>query len=147
MIFDYQCFLKCISKHFDWCINIIVNNWVAENSDIRKKLDSILRSVTFEERSFFISLFFYFLDPYCNPKCPQNAFCKDKKFRFICQCDQGYEEYKGVCIDVNECRNDNHNCDKHAECHNQEGSFTCTCDLGYKGFFFFASTLPQPFLY
>ena len=36
-------------------------------------------------------------------------------------------------LDIDECRNGNHDCDVNANCTNTVGSHTCTCKEGFTG--------------
>lgn len=57
------------------------------------------------------------------------------RWNVTCQCPKaGYiwESRYGMCVDVNECSNGEHNCDETIEvCLNLPGSFRCICNWGY----------------
>jgi hypothetical protein len=51
-----------------------------------------------------------------------------------CTCKDGFELRSGVCVDIDECANDNGLCDEHAVCTNTPGGRSCgKCPSGYNG--------------
>merc|ERR1711981_259465 len=50
-------------------------------------------------------------------------------------CDDGFFKKNGVCIDIDECKNNKkNNCNKNnGICTNTPGSFTCACKEGFEG--------------
>ncbi len=48
------------------------------------------------------------------------------------ECESGYVESNGECVDVDECAQED-TCDPNAACANTAGSFSCACASGYSG--------------
>jgi len=51
----------------------------------------------------------------------------------VCDCRAGFELVDGVCVDQDECLNENAGCALDAVCINTVGSFRCECLDGYRG--------------
>ncbi|GFN91253.1 fibrillin-1 [Plakobranchus ocellatus] len=56
--------------------------------------------------------------------------CVNLPGSFSCQCDEGYEDSMGTCVDVDECAADFTN-ECNQNCNNTEGNYTCSCNAGY----------------
>ncbi len=67
-----------------------------------------------------------------NPRvCGHNGTCANTVGGFECACASGFAPGpRGVCEDVDECREYGHQCA--FRCHNAVGSFRCVCPYGYE---------------
>lgn len=67
--------------------------------------------------------------------CGVNGDCENGDGLYVCNCDSGYQESGGTCVDINECMTNNGGCDPLAPCMNQIGTArTCgACPDGYTG--------------
>ena len=44
-----------------------------------------------------------------------------------------FHQFYFLCLDIDECTNNNHDCHEKSFCHNTEGSYSCSCKDGYQG--------------
>ena len=52
----------------------------------------------------------------------------------ICECNAGYLDMGGSCVDIDECATDNGGCDSHVACTNTPGGHICgKCPAGFSG--------------
>lgn len=66
-------------------------------------------------------------------QCPDNEQCVSSS-TFDCQCEVGFGRNEtGLCVDTDECLNNENNCHKNADCLNMEGSYKCSCKNGFYG--------------
>lgn len=70
--------------------------------------------------------------PTCEEDCTENASCVVEDTSAICACDEGFEADGDVCVDVDECEEEDP-CDESATCENTEGSYECACEAGLFG--------------
>ncbi|CAL1533923.1 unnamed protein product, partial [Lymnaea stagnalis] len=59
-----------------------------------------------------------------------NWVCINTPGSYKCDCDTGYEEKNGTCVDLDECLADSTN-DCEQNCTNSPGNYTCSCSSGY----------------
>lgn len=71
------------------------------------------------------------LEPACGAGCPKGAECVVLYDSAFCECEGGFEEDEGECVDIDECAEDP--CGENAVCENSRGSYECTCAEGYVG--------------
>ena len=65
---------------------------------------------------------------------PFESTCRNTKGSYECDCNIGYiGADDNVCIDIDECANNDHFCHSFADCRNTDGSYSCKCELGYEG--------------
>ena len=74
-------------------------------------------------------------DPGLPSPCDGTAICVDTEGSYTCGCAAGFFSTGGVCNDIDECQNGDHNCCTSAGCFctNDINPFTCGCDEGYDG--------------
>jgi hypothetical protein len=69
--------------------------------------------------------------------CGEGATCINTAGAYDCACEPGYsspDPFLEVCLDVDECVEENHECDPLTDCVNEEGGYGCTdCPLAYTG--------------
>ena len=58
--------------------------------------------------------------------------CENTYGGFSCQCNDGFTESNGDCIDINECEGENE-CHVASDCTNLVGSYSCKCKDGFSG--------------
>lgn len=71
-------------------------------------------------------------EPSCEGGCPRNASCVVEYDAAFCECDEGFDEDEGKCVDIDECALDDP-CGEHALCENKGGGYACSCEEGYVG--------------
>ncbi|XP_057313955.1 uncharacterized protein LOC130655241 isoform X2 [Hydractinia symbiolongicarpus] len=67
----------------------------------------------------------------CTRGCSVNSYCSKNRLNGTsqCVCEDGYTGDGEICMDVNECENNNGGCAQ--QCVNIEGSFYCQCNPGF----------------
>ena len=55
------------------------------------------------------------------------AKCVNLPGHYECECPTGYQEENRVCVDIDECKNQNFTCPPDASCKNVDGSYACQC--------------------
>lgn len=63
--------------------------------------------------------------------CGPNSQCRLEKGSAKCFCTDGFSDFAGTCVDINECLNNP--CGPGAVCNNVPGRFTCQCPGGSSG--------------
>lgn len=63
-------------------------------------------------------------------ECPKYASCVGEGDEARCECDEGFEEDGGACVDIDECEEDDP-CGPNAICENARGSYKCSCEPGF----------------
>ncbi|XP_028967181.1 low-density lipoprotein receptor-related protein 2-like [Galendromus occidentalis] len=66
--------------------------------------------------------------------CPEEAVCVASKGKSgACQrkCRNGFRDYLGRCVDLDECSSGNHTCMQEERCINTIGSYRCDCPHGF----------------
>jgi hypothetical protein len=74
----------------------------------------------------------YDIDECANKSVCLNGVCSNTVGSYGCLCNDGYLKNGSMCIDVNECT-DEDLCSPFADCTNFDGSFNCSCIPGYAG--------------
>lgn len=66
--------------------------------------------------------------------CQLNTKCVNKLGSYECECLNGYKRLdKYNCVEIDECKSNQHSCHENADCINTIGSYDCRCKEGYTG--------------
>lgn len=66
--------------------------------------------------------------------CQLNTKCVNKLGSYECECLNGYKRLdKYNCVEIDECKSNQHSCHENADCINTIGSYNCRCKEGYTG--------------